>query len=171
MESSFRVGLTSIFQLHLLFSTSPLTKAIGEKKQDSSLLFLYPVINLYWIGYKCAKPDMRNPTQLSAKVLISKINSLFHINSAIFTMSTVFMVRELLPDQTIEYNNIEEFLQKASGKPDPDPVRIWACVPIHNLTQIFSVDSSPTVYMSSVIFPKQMHLQFSYCRVYQEPLQ
>ena len=67
---------------------------------------------------------MRNPTQLSAKVLISKINSLFHINSAIFTMSTVFMVRELLPDQTIEYNNIEEFLQKASGKPDPDPVLI-----------------------------------------------
>ena len=63
---------------------------------------------------------MRNPTQLNAKVLISKINILFHINSPIFTMSAVFMVRELLPDQTIGYNNIEEFLRIASGKPDLD---------------------------------------------------
>ena len=65
----------------------------------------------------------------------------------------------------------EEFLRKSSGKPDLDPVLIWACVPIQNLTQIFSVHFSPTVYTSSVIFPKQMLLQFSYCRVYQEPMQ
>ena len=77
-----------------------------------------------------------------------KENWSFHINSAIFFVSSVFTVPEfwkLLPDQFIGYNsayslkkakNIESLLDK----PDPDPALISAYVP--DLTHIFSVRST-----------------------------
>ena len=104
-------------------------------------------------GNRCEKPDPRYPTRLSVKVLISGIEVFFHINCAIFFMSTVFMapeiccpINQLATTRHIPLNeakNIEEFSN--SHRVNLTRSQSWSKLtyPIPDPTQIFSVRSTP----------------------------
>ena len=80
-------------------------------------------------GNRCAKPDPRYPTRLSAKVLISRC-AIFFMSSAVFRVPSsenCLLINRLATTRDIPLNkaeNIEEFIQPASGTPNPDPVLI-----------------------------------------------
>ena len=85
-------------------------------------------------GYRCAKSDPRYPTRLSAKVLISWITCLCHflyVRSLHGSRVLKIAARSInwLQLGKSEAENIEEFIQPALGKSDPDPVLISAYVP------------------------------------------
>ena len=102
-------------------------------------------------GSRCAKLD---PNECQSPDM--RYSRFFHINCAIFFMSIFFMVPEnccpinqLATTHHISWNkaeNIEEFMQPASGKPNPDLVLILAYVPKYPTRHSFLLFIPPLAF-------------------------
>ena len=102
-------------------------------------------------GSRCAKPD---PNECLSPDI--RDSSFFHTNCAIFFMSIVFMVPEnCCPINQLattyhisekKAENIDEFMQPASGKPNPDLVLILAYVPKYPTRHSFLLFIPPLAF-------------------------